>query len=152
VRLLEVEFTKAQLDRLPKEDRIFFVQLTHFLDELAILHKCLIVTTQTMSSAAGAEKMAQRVQAMFFVRMLAGKLNEGWDMLKNSYARTRPRNRRGHPPANELIPGKYYNHLHNEMKNLLAKLTGYFSQGSNLIYTIRNKYSFHYDNEEIAKR
>ena len=136
MRLLQVEITKAQLDKLPKEDRIFFVQLTHFLDELALLHKCLIATAQTISSAASAEKTAQRVQSMFFVRMLAGKLNEGWKMLKNSYARIRPKNRRGHPLPNELIHEKYYNCLPDEIKDILSKLVEYFSQECNLVYMI----------------
>jgi hypothetical protein len=137
MRLFQVNFSKAQLDSLPKEDRIIFVQLTHFLDELAILQKCLIFSAQTMASAIGVQRTAQRAQSLFFMQMLAGKLNEGWEMLQKSYFSTR-------------LSQQYYSLLPDEARMAIDELGKYFGR-ENLIRRLRNEYAFHYERDNVDK-
>src|SRR5262249_16641975 len=134
MRLIQVNFSKAQLDKLPKDDRIFFVQLAHFLDEIAILNKCLMFSGQTEAETE-AQRSATAIQNLFFIRMLAGKVNEGWEMLEKSYFATK-------------LSQKYYKCLPNEARESIDKLGRYFGR-SNLIHRLRNEYAFHYKRENI---
>lgn len=60
MRLIKAEFSKKYLDWLPKEEKVFFVQLTQLLDELMILSKCVIFASNGIEAKQEAEKSAQR--------------------------------------------------------------------------------------------
>lgn len=135
MRLIKAEFSKKHLDQLPKEEKVFFVQLTHLLDELMILSKCVIFASNTIEAKQGAEKSAQRTQALFFIRILAGKIYEGWQMLNTSY-------------FSSQLSQKYDKLLSNLASESIEELKRYFAK-NNLIYEIRNKYAFHYDRKNV---
>ena len=70
------------------------------------------------------------------MKILAGKLHEGWQLMNTAYFGSRL--------SHELAPV-----LHDSTWIALDGLKSYFSK-SNLIYTVRNSFSFHYSAEEIA--
>jgi hypothetical protein len=135
MRLIKAEFSKKYLDRLPKEEKVFFVQLTQLLDELMILSKCVIFASNGIEAKQEAEKSAQRTQALFFIRILAGKIHEGWQMLNVSY-------------FSSQLSQKYDKLLSNPVKGSIKELKRYFAK-NNLISKIRNKYAFHYNRENV---
>jgi len=138
MKLIKAEFSKKHLDQLPKEEKVFFVQLTHLLDELSILSKCVIFVSNAIEGKQGVEKTAQRMQALFFIRILAGKIYEGWQMFRASY-------------FSSQLSQKYDKLLSNSASESIGKLKRYFDR-SNLIYEIRNKYAFHYDRENVENQ
>ncbi|MDO9527865.1 MAG: hypothetical protein Q7J27_01765 [Syntrophales bacterium] len=135
MKLIQAEFSKAQLDRLPKKDQVFFFQLTHLLDELMILQKCLIYAGNTIASKEGVAKTAQRTQALFFIRTLAGKINEGWQILRASYFAKK-------------LSQRYDNLISASARQSLEEIKRYFRE-DNLINELRNKYAFHYDRQKV---
>ncbi len=137
MKLLEFNIPKSKLDAIPEDEQIFFIQLTHFLNELNILQKCVIISSNGMASLNIVKRRGQVSQAQFFIRTLAGKLNEGWGMLKKGFFTTQ-------------LSKKYENILSQVGKDSLSELKRYFS-GKNNINLIRNKFAFHYDIEEIKE-
>ena len=138
MRLIKAEFSKKHLDQLPKEEKVFFVQLTHLLDELSILSKCVVFASNAIEVKQEVEKTAQRMQALFFIRILAGKIYEGWQMFHASY-------------FSSQLSQKYDKLLSNSASGSIEELKRYFAK-NNLIYEIRNKYAFHYDRKNVENQ
>ena len=138
MKLTKAEFSKKHLDQLPKEEKVFFVQLTHLLDELSILSKCVIFASNAIEAKQEVEKTAQRMQALFFIRILVGKIYEGWRMFRASY-------------FSSQLSQKYDKLLSNLASESIKELKRYFAK-DNLIREIRNKYAFHYDRENVENQ
>jgi len=137
MKLLRFNIPKSKLDAIPENEQVFFIQLTHFLNELNILQKCVIISSNGMASLNTVERRGQVSQAQFFIRTLAGKLNEGWKMLKKDFFNTH-------------LSKKYEKVLSQVGKDSLSELKRYFSRKNN-INLIRKKFAFHYDTEKIKE-
>jgi hypothetical protein len=138
--LTEIKLSKAELDTLPEAEQVFFVQIMHFLNELNILQKCVIVSNNRLEdSLSRIEKRSQIAQAQFFIRILAGKLYEGWEMIKENFFKTG-------------ISKKYESLLSKKGKENLSELKNYFNNKSNTIRLIRKKFAFHYDREMVKEQ
>jgi hypothetical protein len=140
MRLLRIDLRKSELERLPIDEQVFFVQLSHLINELTILQKCLIFSSNSFKSAMGVQRTAHSIQVIFFLKTLAGKLYEGRAMLRKAYFGTR-------------LSQEYKNLLSDTAKNSLGnienyfnkKITIYFSLGIIMLSTttirkLRNKY------------
>lgn len=135
MKLTKANFSKTQLNQLSEEEKIFFVQLTHLLDELMILAKCVKFASNPMKVKQEAERTAQYTQALFFIKILAGKIYEGWKMLQTSYLSSK-------------LSQKYDKMLSVPASESIKELKKYFAK-NNRIREIRNKYAFHYDRKKI---
>ena len=76
--------------------------------------------------------------SLLMVRLLAGKLSEGWQFLQDSYFRK--------PTIAITVEPK----LQKDSEEALKKLKQYFSR-DNQIHKIRNHFAFHYSNQNAAK-
>ncbi len=131
MKLYKIDITKAILNKLSEEEQIYLVQLTHFLNELNILYKCVLISGEGTKSLNKIERRSQVTQVLFFIRILAGKLNEGWEMMGNHYFGTQL--------------SKEDDEIHSEEgKDSLKSLKSYFSRENN-VNKIRNQFAFHYD-------
>lgn len=135
MELLKVNIRKSKLDTIPENERVFFIQLTNFLNELNILQKCVFFSGNEIKSLNAIERRAQISQALFFIRMLAGKLNEGWEMLNKDFFGTQ-------------LSKEYKTALSQVGKDSLSELKRYFTRDNN-VNLIRKKFAFHYDAEKI---
>ncbi|GAI85010.1 unnamed protein product [marine sediment metagenome] len=88
MKLLKINIPKSKLETIPEIEQVFFIQLTHFLNELNTLQKCVIVSNNKLTSLTSIEKRSQISQAHFFIRTLAGKLYEGWKMIRKDFLET----------------------------------------------------------------
>ena len=88
MKLSKVNISKSKLDTIPEIEKVFFVQLMQFINELNILQKCVIISSNELDSLNTIEKRGQISQAQFFIRTLAGKLSEGWKMINKNYIDT----------------------------------------------------------------
>jgi predicted CopG family antitoxin len=138
MKLLKINFSKLKLEALPEIEQVFFIQLTHFLNELNILQKCVIVSSNELGSLTTIEKRGQISQAHFFIKILTGKLYEGWKMISKNFIETQ-------------LSREYENLLSQKGKESLSELIGRFNDKNNIISLIRNKFAFHYDKEKIKK-
>jgi hypothetical protein len=138
MKLLKINIPKSKLDTIREIEQVFFIQLMQFLNELNILQKCAIVSSNELASLATIEKRSQISQAHFFIRTLAGKLNEGWEMIRKDFFKTQ-------------LSREYENLLSQKGKESLSELKVYFKDENNLVRLIRNKFAFHYDKEKIKE-
>ena len=138
MKLSKINIPKSKLDTLSEIEKVFFVQLMQFLNELNILQKCTIVSNNELASLTTIEKRSQISQAQFFIRTLAGKLYEGWKMIGKNFLKTQ-------------LSSEYENLLSQKGKESLSELIVYFKDKHNLVCFIRNKFAFHYDKEKIKE-
>jgi len=138
MKLYKINIPKSKLDTLDEIEHVFFIQLMHFLNELIVLQKCFIVSNNKLDSLTTIEKRGQISQAHFFIRTLAGKLNEGWKMISKNFVETK-------------LSSEYENLLSQKGKESLSELIVYFNDENNLVRLIRNKFAFHYDKEKIKE-
>ena len=124
MKLLKFDVPKSKLDSLPEDERIYFVQLGNVLNELNILQKCAIFSGSGIQELNEVERSGQVSQALFFIKMLAGKLFEGKRLLKNPFF------------------GNHKDRLSPEGQNSLKDINRYFAKSNN-IDLIRNKFAFH---------
>lgn len=138
MKILKINIPKSKLDTISEIEQVFFIQLMQLLNELNILQKCVIVSNNELESLTTIEKRGQISQAQFFIRTLAGKLNEGWKMISKNFIETQ-------------LSREYENLLSQKSKESLSELKIYFSAENNLVRLIRNKFAFHYDRKKIRE-
>lgn len=126
-----------KLKSIPESERIFFVQLGIFLNELLVLHK-LLHFSNNYNIDDKVVKRAQDAQSLFIARMLAEKLFEGWRLLQKNFFEGK-------------ISKKYEGLLNSQGKGCLKKLKLYFSR-SNPIEKVRNSLTTHYFTSSEAIR
>ena len=73
---------------------------------------------------------------MLMLRMLAGRLWEGWKLIKVSYKEIEPH---------------YVDKLGSEASDALSNLRLYFDDRRNLIATVRDKVGFHADRRVVER-
>ena len=128
----------ASWDTLEENEQTFFIQITHLLNEINILRKLTLISSgNALNSSDEVERRGHYCQTQFFLRMLAGKLNEGWEMLQRDFWGTK-------------LSIDYEKKLSQPGQSSLKKLKQYFSANNN-IKLIRNQFAFHYDSEEIKE-
>lgn len=136
MKLLKVEIPKSKLSSIPENERVFFVQTGNLLNDLSMLQKLMIFSTN-VKSANRAVHTAQNMQTLSLIRIQAGKLHEGWQLLEKNFFGAK-------------LSCEYEKKLSDSEKQSLEKLKNYFSK-KNLISLIRNKFASHYhtSSEEI---
>ncbi len=118
---------------LSEAERVFFCKWGILYNELVILRK-FIYFSMTVKTDDRILKHAQSSQALFFMRILAGKLWEGWQFLQKDFFKSR-------------LSKDYEEKLTDIGKKSLKKLKKYLSRTNN-IQKIRNEYAFHYSKEQ----
>ena len=138
MELLKVEIPKTKLSSVPKNERVFFVQAGNLLNDLSMLQKLWYFTTNTKTTNKIA-RAAQNIQALCLIRILAGKLDEGWQFLHKNYFGT-------------CLSECYERMLSQSGKQCLNNIKNYFNSKNNLISLVRD-YTFHYftSSEQISQ-
>ncbi|MFC1488592.1 hypothetical protein ACFL6B_01960 [Thermodesulfobacteriota bacterium] len=134
MKLYKLEIQKEHLASLPEKESLFFIQIGTILNDINILHKITFFSNKETETEV--ERRALNSQSFFLLLVLSGKLHEGWKVLQNLFFR-------GH------LSREYDEYLPDEAKQDLDKIKKYFGKANNLISKIRNKFSFHYDQDEI---
>lgn len=116
---------------MPEHERNFVIAVGHLLNELNVLNKIFFRCSQ-FSTEDRIVRKAQSTQALCMVRILAGKLAVGWEMLETFYFGTR-------------LSQEYDALLTPEASEARRALGRYFGRSTNFISAIRNRYAFHYD-------
>jgi hypothetical protein len=139
--LLRLDLTKNDLNRIPPDERFFFLMAGHLANNVSILAKLFLAAfntgfTETGQRREGPYGHAGITQTFLLLGLLAGRLHE----------------------ANKLIGAHYFGKgLHKKYEaEMLAKsvdalhrFTAYFSRKSNLITPLRNHFAFHFSTEEV---
>ncbi len=133
VKLFKLQISKDELLSIPKKELELFIQLTNFYNDVNILQKMMVISGISREKANNNKivEMSLSSQALFFIRIQAGKLYEGWKMLGIHFFN------------NEIFSKEYNKKGSPQSKKNLSKLKKYFGK-NNLIENIRNNYAFHY--------
>jgi hypothetical protein len=83
-----LSFTKAQLDLIPTDERLFYFMAGQILNDINILTKILIfaVNELTLSSTEGPERSAAKAQVVLILKLLAGRLYEGHKTISSTFS------------------------------------------------------------------
>lgn len=130
MRLRRARISKSTLLAMPESERHFFVQCGNLLNELSTLLKLV----QFSSNVHGTQRpviRAQGFQSLFLMQILAGKLWEGWMLLKRGFFGTKLS--KEFEPNLSPVGGKS-----------LGSLKTYFGRSNNVIHTLRDEFAFHY--------
>ena len=134
--LNKISISRKKLESAPRAERIFFVQIGQILNELNTLQKVIFIAAKYSGNTL--ERRGRHLQALFFSRILAGKLAESWELLGRDFFGAK-------------LSKEYEPQLSVEGKNSLDKLKRYFSN-RNLIHGIRNDFAFHYTSPENIEK
>ena len=125
---------KGKYSKLPEQEKVFLFQISHFLNEIWVLQKTIIVSQNGIDRLKEPEFGARISQSHFFIKLLAGTLWEAWVVTSKGY----------------LSMNKPPYHLEKQADEALSKLKTYFSKKNNINY-IRNKHAFHADSTRITE-
>lgn len=135
IELRTLVYTKAELAGVPEKERTFFLLLTSFANDIQSLSKLVRVVLGRLDDGL-IESQGRSSVGMLAIRLLAGRLWEGWKLLEDN----RP-----------LLITPYQEYLGHEPNEALQTLQTYFADRKNLIRMIRDKIGFHAD-AKIAKQ
>ena len=137
-QLHALTLTKAQLDQIPEDERLFYFMAGQLHNDLNILSKFLIAASNEMKLVFNEppKRSGATAQALLLLKLTAGRLYEGHKMISKTFS------------AKGLLK-KYKNELSSDALKNLDKLNKYFGSKS-LIQDIRTKFAFHSDAELIA--
>jgi hypothetical protein len=135
IELFELHYTKSELARAPEKDRLFYLMATGLANHLQTLMKLFAVAVDEQRDELIIKQGGSAV-GMLMLRLLAGRLWEGWQLICSAY---------------NPIEANYESAFSPETFGALAELRAYFTQKRNLMNTVRDKIGFHAD-KGIVKR
>jgi len=138
MKLRKLIISKAELLSIPEKELALFIQLTNFNNDINILQKLMVIAGNSRDKAAENEIVGRSLssQSMFFMRIQAGKLYEGSNMLSKNIFK------------NKTFSEHYNKEGSSKGGKSLSNLKRYFGK-ENLIKNIRNIYAFHYSQESL---
>jgi hypothetical protein len=136
MKLYRWKIHPKRIAKMPADERALFFMLGHAVNEINVLNKLFFLSNQYDSSDKW-QQHAHLTQGLVLARTLIGKLWEAWKLLRAAYFGSR-------------LSKSYHGKLNSNAAAALKSLRRYFGR-KNLIKTLRNEFSFHYDAAEIAK-
>jgi hypothetical protein len=127
---------KSLFAQIPEKERTFLLHLLHAANEINILIKLFSYTAR--GEEEGLLAYATMVQSMTLGRLLTGKLSDASSLIHKAYVKTG-------------LDKLYATDLGPEATDSVDRLMDYFANRSNLITTIRDGFSSHYDSERLSK-
>lgn len=131
VKVSKIQITKEVLLSMCENERVFFIQSGDLLNDLNVFSKLLMFCMNRQREDKVAMKTARDVQTMCLIRILVGKLHEGWKLIDKWY-------------YGSAVSRKYDQFLGQSAKAAVDEIKKYFSRRTNLISEIRNRLAFHY--------
>jgi hypothetical protein len=140
--LQRIGLTKSDLDRIPSDERFFFLIAGHLANDINILATLLIVAFQTGRQEGhfqdGPRAEAAITQQLLLIRVLAGRLHEANRLIGTEY-------------FGKGFHSKYESDLSDTAKDALRRFGAYFGGKNNIISRLRNRFAFHLNREEIEE-
>lgn len=136
VTVYRVVFDKEKLASVPQSERILFFSLGHLANEVNALNKQVLWSFKPDAEPPAVSK-AQVSLAMIFLRLLAGKLKEGYILLQRHYFR-----------GETSVSSVYADTIFPPAKEALTSLRRYFGK-KNKVDIVRTHYGFHNSPEEL---
>ena len=135
VKIYRIPVPKDALERMPEHERALLLLLGYIANQISMIWK-FISYSKNYQPVGEIDENASAVQAHMLVRLMAGMVNEAWQVVTKQFLQSRL--------------GKEYVELLDEGgRQALADLKRLFGN-SNLLTQVRNNFAFHYpDSGEI---
>jgi len=137
VTIYRARLNKEALQKIPEPERKLFVAIAHLQNEIRFALYG-VVWSHDYNSENEVEVQGQISINFFYLKILAGKLSEGWQLIQKYYN------------GNKSIACDFNANGSDKGLVLLKELKQYFSK-SNPIHDIRNSLSFHYSPDDLIK-
>ncbi|MDD1452658.1 hypothetical protein NHF48_019775 [Sphingomonas sp. H160509] len=134
-------YTKADLDRTPDDERLFFLMASSVANDTQMLNKTMAVILREDDAGYRITNQGNAAFALMMLRMLTGRLNEGWKLIRKHRA---------------MIEASYESELSEDAKEGFHAILAYFDhpKPGSLIWRVRDGMAFHHapDHVEAAYR
>lgn len=130
IEIHRVIFSKKRLADMPKEERVLLLLMGHATNEINVLSKFILMMRKD-DPPTQIEDLAEGGQIFIVMRLLIGKLHEGWELF------------RARAQSNKDIAKKYLQNMNEDGTAAGKVLNNYFGK-KNAVTEIRNKVAFHY--------
>jgi hypothetical protein len=137
-QLFQIALTKAHLDHIPPDERVFYLVAGQLSNEINILTKLLWFAFNQYRATDGVLNEAALAQILLIVKLLAGKLYEGYRFIGKAFS------------AKKLYQ-KYKGNLNEDARDALHKINRYFGDADNIVQKIRHEFAFHSGTKEVEK-
>ena len=121
--------SKSDWDKIPNEEKLFYIYVGHLRNEITILRKLLYISlnnvdeNEVVSTVNGSQKL-------ILIKILFGKFEEGWKFLKKGKYK---------------VAEKIKSDLYEKSQVAYDWLNGYFIDvNKTLAHKIRHNFAFHY--------
>jgi hypothetical protein len=135
MKVIDVQLDKSKLLLMPEDERILYFSLGHAVNEVNALTKLLYWVSNGLARN-DAEQRGRETLELLFIQLLAGKLNESWNLLNRKY-------------NGAALSKKYDSKLDVVGKTAFMNLRKYFGS-ENVCNKIRNQFAFHYSPDELS--
>lgn len=137
-----VEIPEPDFDRINENEKIFYTFMGHLCNEITVLEKLLFLST-TFSNSDKNLDAVNAAQSLLISRLTAGKMWEGWELLKKSFFKI------------DSNTPKYLISIDADLsiegKTAFAELKTYFKKDG-LFDVLRNQFAFHYTAGNLKKQ
>jgi hypothetical protein len=131
-----VHLTKADLDRIPADERYFYLMAGHLANDVNILGKLLLMASNSAFRKDGEileknpHRQAGLAQMFLVLKLLAGRLYEASRLIGTHY-------------FGKGLDTKYENEMREKARDARLQFSRYFGEKANVIKMVRHKFAFH---------
>jgi hypothetical protein len=140
--LRRIRLTKTDLDRIPADERFFYLMAGHFANDVAILGQLLIAAFNSAFDRPGEfsrdepHRAAGLAQLFLVLKLLAGRLHEASRLIASHYFA-------------KGLDKKYENEMSEKARNARRQFSAYFGGKDNVITSVRQRFAFHHHRDEM---
>jgi len=140
--LRRIHLTKTGLDRIPADERFFYLMAGHFANDVTILVQLLIAAFNSAFGRPGEfscdepHNAAGLAQLFLVLKLLAGRLHEASRLIASHYFA-------------KGLDKKYENEMSEKAQNARRQFSAYFGGKDNVITSVRKRFAFHHHRDEM---
>jgi hypothetical protein len=125
-----VQYTKAQLEAIPEDERVVHFILLVVANDVSMLQRSIIIHSMPNADDHDAVKAGRTATSIMLAKLLAGRLYEGWNVLRS--------------PEHAKMRRAFESKIEPDANKAFEELGRYFGRG-NLVHSLRKKVAFHLD-------
>ncbi|MGW8134571.1 hypothetical protein ACWGNZ_02885 [Sphingomonas zeae] len=127
-------YTKADLDRAPPDERLFFLMASSVANDTQMFSKTLAVILEQDDAGHRLINQGNSAFGLMILRMLTGRLNEAWKLVSK---------------FSRMIKANYQADLSDEAREGFNSILAYFGGKRSLILDVRDGMAFHHLPEHV---
>jgi hypothetical protein len=134
ITLHTLVYSKADLDKAPSDERLFFLMASSVANDTQMLNKTLAVIIGETDGGYRLINQGNSAYGFLILRMLTGRLNEAWKLV-SKFAR--------------MVKASYEADLSEDARDAFRRILTYFGGNRSLILDVRDGVAFHHLPEHV---